>query len=145
MFFLKALPSQRMAEGFTGSSKEAESVVAALQKMRLASLLIREVERYFREHGLSQLQFLVLIAIKREPDRDSLRATELAERLDVSKPVLHRTIRALIADGYIDAREDLNDRRAEQLALTSAGDEKLAALLPGYFNILISFDWNGSS
>ena len=61
--------------------------------------MIRKLERYFAGHGLSQLKFHVMIVIDREPEHDSLRQSDIAERIDVSKPVLHRTIGALVDAG----------------------------------------------
>lgn len=143
MFFLKQLPAQATISRFTGSPERAAVVDQSLQRMRSASLLIRKIEQYFTAHGLSQLKFLILMVIEREPDRESLRASEIVERLDVSKPVLHRTIQALIAADMMDAQSDPDDKRAEQLFLTEKGRALLIDLLPGYFAIIEAHEWDG--
>lgn len=143
MFFLRALPDAATVEGYTGRPDTAETVCAALSMMRRASLLIRRLEKYFARHGLSQLKFLILIVIDREPDRESLRLAEIAERIDVSKPVLHRTIKALTASGLLVAKTDETDRRAEQIFLTPEGRRMLAAILPGYFTEIETFMGEG--
>jgi DNA-binding MarR family transcriptional regulator len=104
--------------------------------MRRASVLIRRLEAYFAEHQLSQLRFLILIVIDREPDRHTLTIGEITERLDVAGPVVTRTLKTLADDGLVVIAPDKHDRRTRHVSLSLEGKEKLAALLPGYFRIL---------
>lgn len=138
MFFLKDLPSRHMVEGYAArfDNVDTDNVLGALELMRQASLLIRELEGYFAEHDLSQLRFLTLILIDREPDRTSLTASEFAERLDVSRPVVTRTLKTLEPSGLITIASNGLDGRSKQVSLTAAGRAKLQAVLPGYFAIL---------
>ena len=53
------------------------------------------------------------------------RATHLAERLGVSAPVLSRHIAELEEQGYVVRRPDPEDGRAQLIALSAAGAEKL--------------------
>ncbi len=53
------------------------------------------------------------------------RATRLAERLGVSAPVLSRHIAELEEQGYVIRRQDPDDGRAQLVALTTEGAEKL--------------------
>lgn len=53
------------------------------------------------------------------------RATHLAERLGVSAPVLSRHIADLEMQGYVTRRQDPCDGRAQLVALSPAGVEKL--------------------
>lgn len=53
------------------------------------------------------------------------RARRLAERLGVSAPVLSRHIADLEEQGYIVRKQDPNDGRAQLVALSPAGAEKL--------------------
>lgn len=53
------------------------------------------------------------------------RATRLAERLGVSAPVLSRHIAELEEQGYVVRRQDPDDGRAQLVALTPSGIEKL--------------------
>lgn len=53
------------------------------------------------------------------------RATRLAERLGVSAPVLSRHIAELEEQGYVVRRQDPNDGRAQLVALTPSGLDKL--------------------
>ena len=138
MFFLKELPSRLMVEGYAErhDGLDVDAVQDALGLMRRASLMVRRLEAYFAEHGLSQLRFLVLIVIDREPERDGLGAGEIASRLDVSKPVMTRTIAHLVESGLITVRTDPSDARAKVVRLTALGRAKLADVLPDYFILL---------
>jgi len=141
MFFLKELPSQAMVRGYVDDIEGVapESVSDALLMMRQASVLVRRLEHYFANYQLSQLRFLVLMVIDREAARDSLTAVEITERLDVSKPVMTRTLQRLMKDDLIVSTLDEHDARAKQICLTTRGKEKLAAMLPGYFHEISSY------
>lgn len=137
MFFLKDLPSRQMIEGYAAAhGVAAETIASGLAMMRRASLMIRRLESYFGDHGLSQLRFLVLIVIDREPERDALTVGEITERLDVAGPVVARTLRALLDDGLITQARDARDARIKHVGLTPTGKDKLDALLPGYMAII---------
>jgi DNA-binding MarR family transcriptional regulator len=56
------------------------------------------------------------------------RATQLAERLGVSAPVLSRHIAELEEHGYVVRRPDPLDGRAQLIALSPSGIEKLRAI-----------------
>jgi len=107
--------------------------------MRDASLLLRELEGYFSEYGTSQLRFLVLIVIDREPQRQSLLASEIAERIDVSRPVMTRTLKNMLEDKLITMEADSRDGRAKSVALSKTGKLFLKKILPGYYQVISSF------
>lgn len=138
MFFLKELPSRRMVDGYADQfvDVDAARVLDALQLMRRASLLIRELEAYFARYDLSQLRFLMMILIDREHERNCLAASEIAERLDVSRPVVTRTLQGLERAGLIAISKNTEDARSRNVTLTLAGKGKLDEVLPGYFAIL---------
>lgn len=138
MFFLKELPSRQMVDGYADrfANVEVDKVLNALQLMRSASLLIRELEAFFARHDLSQLRFLTMILIDREPERDCLAASEIADRLDVSRPVVTRTLQSLEKSGLVEISENATDARSRNVGLTSAGQNKLSEVLPDYFAIL---------
>lgn len=138
MFFLKDLPGKHMVEGYAArfDKVDPDTILGALELMRSASLLIRELEAYFAEHDLSQLRFLSLVLIDREPDRTSLTASEIAERLDVSRPVVTRTLKNLERSELVTITGNALDARSRQVSLTRLGSGRLEAVLPGYFAIL---------
>lgn len=130
-----------MVDGYVSTTGvgDADTVAQALFMMREASQLERILDAYFGSHNLSQLKFHILIVIDREPETDSLRQSEINQRLDVSKPVLHRTVVSLLNDGLLVRSDDTEDSRAHRLALTHAGKTILAAILPGYFEAISDF------
>jgi len=138
MFFLKELPTRETLEVYKERfpGMNVDKVEAALHMLKNASLLMRELDAYFAEHGLSQLRFLIMIVLDRETDRDSLKVSEIADRLDVSRPVMTRTIKALIDDGFLKWSADEKDGRARLISLTGAGREKLHGVLPGYYRLI---------
>ncbi len=138
MFFLKALPTAEMIGRYTDRFPEVDPDVVAdrLRALRDASVHLRELEAYFSDHGLSILRFLILIVIDREPELGGLTGNDIAERIDVSRPVLSRTLQSLNHEGLIEITRDPGDRRAKRIRLTRAGAEKLAAVMPGYYQHL---------
>ena len=137
MFFLKELPSRQMIAGYSDSvGVPADTVARGLSMMRRASLLIRRLESYFAQQGLSQLRFLLLIVIDREPDRDTLTVGEITARLDVAGPIVARTLRTLLAEQLVVVTRDDGDARTKHVGLTAKGQALLQRLLPGYFAII---------
>ena len=141
MFFLKDLPSQQMIEGYAERFhiNNVNSISKALLLMRQASLLVRHLDAYFASHNFSQLRFLILIVIDREPDRTSLYVNEIAERLDVSRPVMTRTLQQLVNNDLLSATQDNQDGRARKISLTKKGKKRLLGIIPGYFAVIDGF------
>lgn len=138
MFFLKELPSWRMVDGYVDrlENVDADKVLDALRIMRNGSLLIRDLEAYFARHDLSQLRFLAMILIDRELQRNYLTASEIADRLDVSRPVVTRTLQNLEQSKLIAISDNADDGRSRNVTLTETGKNKLRQVLPEYFAIL---------
>lgn len=138
MFFLKDLPSRRMVDDYVSrfDGVDPARVLGAIEAMRSASILIRDLEAYFAAHDLSQLRFLTLILIDREPERTSLTASEIADALDVSRPVITRTLQNLEQAGLIRITASEADARAREVSLTEAGTQRLEEVLPEYYAIL---------
>jgi len=141
MFFLRELPTRQMLAGYRDRfpHMNVEAVEGAFQLLRRASVLMRRLDAHFAAHGSSQLRFLILVVIDREPDRDALTFGELAERLDVSRPVITRTLRALSEAGEVVVEADGADARSKRVRLTRAGKNKLDAILPDYYRIIEAF------
>jgi len=141
MFFLKELPTKQMIQGYAKQHpmKSVDSVENALLMMRQASLLVRQLEAYFSNYDTSQLRFLILIVIDREPERDSLLVSEISERIDVSRPVMTRTVQNLVNEKLVIMETDSSDGRAKQVSLTGKGRKFLETILPGYFGVIGEF------
>ena len=75
--------------------------------------------------GYSRVHHRILYFVGRHPDCS---IGELLRIMRVSKQYLNRPLRQLMEDGYIEARQDRNDRRIKRLRLTPRGcrlEEKL--------------------
>ena len=77
-----------------------------------------------------------MILIDREPERNFLTASEIAGRLDVSRPVVTRTLQSLEKAKLVAISENADDARSRNVTLTLDGKGKLEDVLPGYFAIL---------
>lgn len=141
MFFLKDLPSRATLAAYRTRfpAMDVDQVDAALRMLRKASLLMRELEDYFASKGLSQLRYLILMVLDREFERDGLLASEVATHLDVSRPVMTRTLQALVQERLLTLDAHDEDHRAKLVRLTKKGREKLHQTLPGYYRLIHEF------
>ncbi|MGE4504922.1 MAG: MarR family winged helix-turn-helix transcriptional regulator [Desulfovibrionaceae bacterium] len=157
MFFLKELPTRRILEAYRERfpSMDVDAVGGALALLRRASVLLRRLDVYFAERGLSQLRFVILIVLDRESavapedfedlehpgnienrEHPGLNMGDIAERVDVSRPVLTRTVSAMEESGLVACRPSEEDARVRLVRLTDAGREALRGVLPGYYELL---------
>jgi DNA-binding MarR family transcriptional regulator len=127
-----------MVEGYTGAIKgiHPEEILSALESLREASLVMRRLEDHFALHGLSQVRFLVMVVIDREPDIKALTHGQIAERLDVSKPVVTRTLKTLMDAAMIEPVRLARTGPKKHYQLTAQGRDKLLGLMPSYFERL---------
>ncbi|MGB3223648.1 MAG: MarR family transcriptional regulator [Desulforhopalus sp.] len=141
MFFLKELPSRQMLDAYKERFPQmyVEEVEAALNLLRRASVLLRLIEAYFTEHGLSQTRFLILVVLDRELEHDGLQAKGIADKLDISRPIITNTLKSMKEDGLLTIRAHAEDGRAKCIMLTDLGREKLYAVLPEYYSIIHDF------
>ena len=141
MFFLKVLPTRQMLEAYQKRfpDMKIDTVESALQLLRQASLLLRILNAYFAKQNLSQLRFLILVVLDREIDHDGLMSSEVAARLDVSRPVMARTLKTLSDDELLDFDEHDADGRAKLIRLTTKGRRTLQEVLPGYYREIEQF------
>ena len=141
MFFLKELPTRHMLDSYQKRfpDMKIDMVETALLLLRQASLLLRELDAYFAKQNLSQLRFFVLIVLDRELDNSGLMPSEMAARIDVSRPVMTRTLQTLSDDGLLDFGEHGEDGRAKLIRLTAKGRRSLHKVLPGYYRVIEDF------
>jgi DNA-binding MarR family transcriptional regulator len=141
VFFLKELPTRQMLHNYGVRYREldVDAVDSALRLLRRASLLIRELEAYFADRGTSQTRFLTMIVIDRELNQAGLLPSEIACRLDISRPVVTETIKALERGDLLYSCREAGDGRAKRMSLTKEGRAVLDNLLPGYFALIADF------
>ncbi|HLS82476.1 MAG TPA: MarR family transcriptional regulator [Steroidobacter sp.] len=89
---------------------------------------LRHSERMTRRHGLTPLQYQLLLQVKGYPGREEATVGELAERLQAK----HHGVVALINRcerlGLVERRVCREDRRQVYVRLTAAGERRLAEL-----------------
>jgi len=89
---------------------------------RIGRLWRREADQALADHGLSQATALPLVVLSRWGK--SARQGVLAEEMGIEGPSLVRLIDLLQAEGLVERREDVTDRRAKMLHLTALGETK---------------------
>lgn len=89
---------------------------------------LRYSEDLTRRHGMTPLQYQLLLQIKGFPQRDYASIGELAERLQAK----HHGVVALVTRcenaGLVERRASDSDRRQVQVYLTEKGDKQLERL-----------------
>jgi len=141
MFFLKELPSRQMLESYKKRfpQMKIDDVEAALKLLRRASVLLRAIETYFAKHGISQTRFLILVVLDREGRDGGLQAKEIADKLDISRPIVTNTLKSMKKDGLLNVSSHTEDGRAKWITLTDIGRDKLNCVLPEYYSIIHNF------
>ncbi len=87
------------------------------------------------EHGLSLLEFEVLLRLGRSPG-EQLRMADLATQVSLSASGLTRVVDRLERAGAVTRRACDSDRRGTFAVLTPDGAARLAAALPGHLEVL---------
>lgn len=141
MFFLKDLPSRQMLESYKERFPEmnVDNVGGALRMLRRASILLRQLEAYFAKHDLSQTRFYILIILDREGKDGGLQAMDIADKLDISRPIVTNTLKSLKGREFINISNHTEDGRAKWITLTDQGRDKLNVVLPGYYLTIHDF------
>jgi DNA-binding MarR family transcriptional regulator len=96
---------------------------------------IRKFERFSeevtRQHGLTPLQYLLLLHVKGYPDRDWATVGEIAERLQAQQHGVVALISRCEKLGLVERRRSSDDRRRIEIHLLKDGEKvinKLARL-----------------
>jgi MarR family transcriptional regulator, 2-MHQ and catechol-resistance regulon repressor len=90
---------------------------------------------HFAGHGLSQVEFDVLIKLARAPGQH-LRMSDLAAQTVLSTSGVTRVVDRLERDGLISRRSCESDRRISYAALTGTGQDRVNETLPGYLELI---------
>ena len=92
----------------------------------LSRLWRAELDYRLRPIGLSQARWLVLVTLRDHPD--GIRQSDLAVRIGIKDPTLVRQLDQLAAAGWIERREQPDDRRAKRVFITDKAAPLLAAI-----------------
>lgn len=102
---------------------------------RSIRILEKMVTNSVAEFSLTKPQLDVLFILRFSGDV-GLRATEIADELNVSKANISGLINKLVSTNYIRTGVDPNDSRAKTLILTDKANEVLEKVLPQYFSMI---------
>ncbi|MEV4390677.1 MarR family transcriptional regulator [Nonomuraea sp. NPDC049607] len=91
--------------------------------------LAARMQPVFSRAGLSGIDFETVIRLARSP-RQALRMTDLAAQTGLSTSGVTRVVDRLEREGLVTRQACATDRRASYAALTDAGHERLASVLP---------------
>jgi len=86
-------------------------------------------------HGLSMIEFEVLIRLGRSPD-GQLRMTDLSAQTSLTASGVTRVIDRLERDGYVSRMACPTDRRSLYAVVTRSGRDRLAAILPEHIELI---------
>lgn len=115
----------------TGPSHETTIEVRdgclCLHVQRAARALARRFDTAFRDIGLSQGQFSLMMALNR-PEPPPL--GPLADFLAMDRTTLTAYLKVLVARGWVDIAADAKDKRVRRPSLTPAGRAALNAAVP---------------
>lgn len=107
----------------TMSKREFETLSDFRYRLRR---FLRFSEQVTRRHGITPLQYLLLLHVKGFPGRHWATVGELAERLQASHHGTVALVSRCEALGWIERRQGQADRRAVEVHLTASG-ERMAA------------------
>lgn len=140
MFFLNKLPTRKKLSDYKRLAPQIniENANLVFHLMGISSKLVKEIEYYLADYGLSQGRYLVLILLHRE-DRE-LRPIDIANMLEVSKPTTTKFIKSLEKDGLII--KSSSEEKRYYLELTVKGVTLIESLLPGYHSLINKFCMN---
>lgn len=89
---------------------------------------LRFSELLTRRHGITNLQYLLLLQIKGFPGRDWAQVGELAERLQAHQHGVVSLISRCEKLGLVERRPGREDRRAVEVHLATAGEALVARI-----------------
>ena len=139
MFLLEDLPSEAILKTFAKKFPEMEvdTTMACLKILKVASLLLRDLEKHFSEYGLSQARFLALIILERENMKQQM-PVEIARKMGTTKKNTARLLAFMEEDGLITIKPHEIDGRATIVKITLKGSKRLNDVLPKYYKIMNS-------
>lgn len=82
-----------------------------------------KLDQRLKPLGLSQAKWVVLLYLSK--NRDGMTQKELAERIGIEGPTLVGLLDRLSADGWIERREAIHDRRSKTVHLCPKADATL--------------------
>ncbi len=134
MLQLKDLPDKEILGRFAKRYPQADvtAVLSFLKILQVGTDLSLALNQYLARYDLLQGRWWVLILLMREPYN---RATpsQLAAQSGVSRATMTGLLDGLLKEQLIRREHAIHDRRQIEIKLTAAGQAKLDAVMPGYY------------
>jgi MarR family 2-MHQ and catechol resistance regulon transcriptional repressor len=99
------------------------------------TVLLTRFAAQYEEHGLSTVEFEVLMRLARSAGHQ-LRMSDLAAQTSLSTSGVTRVVDRMERDGLLCRRACLSDRRSSYAVLTKAGLQRLNETLPGHLELI---------
>jgi MarR family transcriptional regulator, 2-MHQ and catechol-resistance regulon repressor len=87
------------------------------------------------EHGLSTVEFEVLMRLARSPGH-RLRMTDLSAQTSLSTSGVTRVVDRMERDGFVAREACASDRRSSYAVITQTGRAKLDAIMPAHIALI---------
>ncbi len=118
---------------------DPEPMGVVLRIQALAKILAQQAAESLEEYGLQWWQYDVLATLRRQGKPFMLAASELAEAGMLSSGAMTNRIDKLEAEGLVDRRPDIDDRRRVLVKLTTKGLELIESATEARFETALSF------
>jgi MarR family 2-MHQ and catechol resistance regulon transcriptional repressor len=87
------------------------------------------------QHGLSMIEFEVLLRLGRSPE-GQLRMTDLSAQTSLTASGVTRVIDRLERDGYVTRTACPTDRRSLYAVISRSGHDRVETILPGHLELI---------
>jgi DNA-binding MarR family transcriptional regulator len=97
--------------------------------------LAAKVSAQLAQLGLAGVEFEALLRLARSPDR-RLRMTDLTAQTSLTSSGITRVVDRLVDRGLVSREACASDRRSTYAVITAAGQQLIAAALPGHLELI---------
>lgn len=102
-----------------------------IQSLLVMAHLLEELRhRLARRAGVSEPQYRVFMAVAHQQGEDGVSVSAVARHLRITGAFVTREAGRLVRRGYIEKREDPDDRRGVRLSLTAEGEQVIRDFAP---------------
>lgn len=115
--------------------REHPSYQALMALVKVSGLLLKAGDRFFKRHGLTQVQFNVLM-ILRYVAPAGCRQSDICRHLLVRAANMSSLVRRMAARGLVMREDDPTDQRAWRVRCSAKGREWLDRVEPEYCRII---------
>lgn len=132
-------PSLKLIEaGYGGKDIDALDVADCMQLLRVSKHLLGFFHQKFSELEISPGKYSILLELLALKSTTTMKPSELASKLGVSRAAITGLIDGLVKQGYVERTHDESDRRQISIALSTNGRAFITELLPDQFTLMAS-------